>query len=53
MKTHEPKILMAQESYIEWKLLQKHLQSLKIALRNNDLKVIKNLLVEIGTFYKN
>ena len=52
IKTHEPKILMAQESYIEWKVLQKHLHSLKIALKKNDLKVIKDLLVEIGTFYK-
>ena len=52
IETEEKKILMAQESFIEWKYLKKYLQALKIALNQNDLKMIKSLLVEIGTFYK-
>ena len=52
IETKDSKILMAQESFIEWKFLKKYLHSLKIALNQNDLKKIKNLLIETGTFYK-
>ena len=53
IKTQEEKILMAQESYLEWTELKKYLQALKLSLRENDLKDIKKIFVEIGTFYKN
>ena len=52
-ETEEEKILMAQEKYLEWKELKKYLHVLKDYLNKNDLKNIKKLFVEIGTFYKN
>ena len=51
-KTEENKILMAQESFIEWKYLKEYLYTLKSALNKNDMTTIKNLLVNMGTFYK-
>ena len=52
-ETQEEKILMAQEKYLEWKELKKYLHVLKDYLNKNDLKNIKKVFVEIGTFYKN
>jgi len=51
-ETQEKKILMAQEKYLEWKELKKYLKILKDSLNKNDLKNIKRVFVEIGTFYK-
>jgi len=52
IETQERKILMAQENYLEWTKLNKHLQVLKLSLRKDDLKKIKKTFLEVGTLYK-
>ena len=51
IETQEQKILMAQEIYIQWAILEKYLKDLKIALEQNDLKIIYKLLTRIGVLY--
>ena len=52
IETQEQKILMAQEIYIQWEILEKYLKDLKIALEQNDLKIIYKLLTRIGVLYQ-
>ena len=52
IETQEQKILMAQEIYIQWAILEKYLKDLKIALEQNDLKIIYKLLTKIGVLYQ-
>ena len=52
IETQEQKILMAQEIYIQWAILEKYLKDLKIALEQNDLKIIYKLLTRIGVLYQ-
>ena len=53
IETNEDKIMIAQENFLEWKYLEKHLNNLNEYLKKNDLKNIKKLLVDIGTEYNN
>ena len=52
IKTEQDKIFIAQEKFIEWKYLKIHLKDLDVALRDTNLKLVKDLFVEIGTLYK-
>ena len=52
IETQEQKILMAQEIYIQWAILEKYLKDLKIALEQNNLKIIYKLLTKIGVLYQ-
>ena len=45
--------MIAQENFLEWKHLNKHLNNLNEYLKKSDLKNIKKLLVDIGTDYNN
>ena len=51
VQTKEKKILMAQENYLEWKELKKHLYELEISLKENNIKEIKKIFIKTGTFY--
>ena len=53
IQTKEKKILMAQENFLGWKELTKHLKELEISLKENNVKKIKNIFIKTGTFYKN
>ena len=44
---------MAQENFLGWKELTKHLKELEISLKENNVKKIKNIFIKTGTFYKN
>ncbi|MDB0048848.1 polysaccharide biosynthesis protein, partial [Alphaproteobacteria bacterium] len=52
IKTKQDKIFIAQEKFIEWKHLKIHLETLKKALCDGNIKLVKNLFINIGTFYK-
>ena len=52
IKTQQDKIFIAQEKFIEWKHLKIHLETLNTALCDGDIKLVKNLFINIGTFYK-
>lgn len=51
VKTNVDKILTAQENYLEWKELKKHLYKLEISLKENNMKEIKNIFIKTGIFY--
>lgn len=52
IKTEQDKIFIAQEKFVEWKHLKLHLKNLNSALSVGNIKLVKNLFVNIGTSYK-
>ena len=51
MKTSNPKILKAREEFIPWSVLQEKLQTLRLAVDNNDPQLIVHILKELVIGY--